>query len=107
MCIRDRPITGSINAVANVNLSFSDGYYTSAALDPVGEQSSYTKWDARIGVEASDQRWSLALIGRNLGDEEVLGATQTLFNPFLQPTVLGYLEPPMTISVQARYRFGG
>ena len=101
------PITGSINAVANVNLSFSDGYFTSAALDPVGEQSSYTKWDARIGVEASDQRWSLALIGRNLGDEEVLGATQTFFDPFLQPTALGYLEPPMTISVQARYRFGG
>ena len=101
------PITGSINAVANVNLSFSDGYFTSAALDPVGEQSSYTKWDARIGVEAADQRWSLALIGRNLGDEEVLGATQTFFDPFLQPTALGYLEPPMTISVQARYRFGG
>ena len=100
------PITGSINFVANLNVSFSDGYYTSGALDPVGKQGSYSKVDARIGIEASDQRWSLGVVGRNIGDEEVLGSTQTFFNPLLQPTALGYLEPPMTITVQARYRFG-
>ena len=83
-----------------------DSYYTSGALDPVGKQGSYSKVDARIGIEASDQRWSLGVVGRNIGDEEVLGSTQTFFNPLLQPTALGYLEPPMTITVQARYRFG-
>ncbi len=100
------PISGSINFVANVSVAFSDGYFTSAALDPVGEQGSYSKVNARIGIEASDQRWSLGIVGRNLGDEEVLGATQTFFDPLLQPTALGYLEPPMTLTVQARYRFG-
>jgi len=100
------PISGALNFVANLSVSFSDSYYTSTANDPIGEQSSYEKIDARIGIEASDQRWSVAVVGRNLGDEEVLGSTQTFFNPLLQPTALGYLEPPMTVSVQARYRFG-
>ena len=61
------PISGSINFVANVSVAFSDGYFTSAALDPIGEQGSYSKVNARIGIEASDQRWSLGIVGRNLG----------------------------------------
>jgi outer membrane receptor protein involved in Fe transport len=100
------PMGSTLNFVADLSVSFSDGYFTDAALEPAGEQDGWTKVDARIGIETQDGQWSLAVIGRNLGDEKVLGASQTFFNQFLSPTVLGYLEPPRTITLQGRYSFG-
>ena len=101
------PVTGTINFVANLSVSLSDEYYTDGALEPAGKQDSWTKVDARLGIQAADGRWSLAVVGRNLGDERVLSQSQSFFNSFLVPTYLGYLEPPRTIMVQARFRFGG
>jgi len=101
------PIGSRIAFVADVSYSFSDGYFTDANQEPAGQQGSWSKIDARVGIEAQDGRWGLTVIGRNLTDEKVLGASQTFFDQFLGPTVLGYLEPPMTVTVQGRYRFGG
>ena len=103
----DFPLSGRVNLVADLNLYFSDGYYTDAAQEPAGRQDSYVKVDARVGIEGSDGSWGLALIGRNLGNEKVLGASQSFFDFIFRPTYLGYLEPPRTISLQARYSFGG
>ena len=52
-------------------------------------------------IEAADGRWSLAVIGRNLTEEEVLNVTQPLFGYYL-----GYIGAPRTITVQGTYRFG-
>ena len=99
--------SGNLEFVARLNVYASDGYFTDAAQEPAGEQDSYTKVDARVGIAAADGRWEVALVGRNLTDERVLGASQSFFNNLFQPTYLGYLEPPRTILLQARYRFGG
>ena len=96
----------SINFVADLVVSFSDGYFTDAAQEPAGRQGSWTKIDARVGIEAQDGRWGLAVIGRNLSEEKVLGASQSFFDAVFRPTYLGYLEPPRTITVQGRYNFG-
>jgi hypothetical protein len=96
-----------MNFVANLSLSLSDEHFTDGSNEPAGLQDSWTKVDARIGVEASDGRWSLALVGRNLGDEEVLSQSQSFFNSTFAPTYLGYLEPPRKVFLQGRYRFGG
>lgn len=101
------PIGSTLAIVADLSYSFSDGYFTDANQEPAGQQGSWAKIDARLGIEAQNGRWSLAVIGRNLTDEKVLGASQTFFDQFLSPTVLGYLEPPMTLTVQGRLRFGG
>ena len=101
------PITDSINFAASLNIAMSDSYFTDGTLEPAGEQDSWTKVDARIGIEAPDRRWSVAMVGRNLTEEEVLSQSQSFFNALFQPTYLGYLEPPRTVMLQARYRFGG
>ena len=36
------PMTGTINVVANLNVSMSDSYYTDGSLEPAGEQDSWT-----------------------------------------------------------------
>ncbi len=101
------PIADNIDGIADLSVSFSDEFYTDASLEPAGLQDSYAKLAARVGVEASDGRWSLAVVGRNLTNEKVLSASQSFFAALFQTTYLGYLEPPRTIMIQGNYRFGG
>ena len=73
-------------------------------LDPATKHDSYTKYNARIALASADDKWSVALIGKNLTDEETnvwnndvaLTASNSYF---------GVPERPRSIAVQARYRF--
>jgi hypothetical protein len=64
----------SISDNWNMNISadtrYSDDYTLSAVLDPY-EQDSYWLYDAAIRLYSADERYELALIGRNLSDEIV------------------------------------
>ncbi|MFK8030146.1 MAG: TonB-dependent receptor [Gammaproteobacteria bacterium] len=95
-----RPINGNMNFIGGVDVAFSDSYFTDPALEPTAEQDSWTTVNARIGVESSDKRWSVAFIGRNLGNEVVLNFSQPLV------TTIGYIRPPRTLTLQGTYRFG-
>ncbi|MFK8049476.1 MAG: TonB-dependent receptor [Halioglobus sp.] len=95
------PMSGNLNLVGNLTAAYSDEYFTDGALDPVGEQDSYTRISARLGVEAADGKWSVSVIGRNLTEEEVLDVTQPLFGYYL-----GYLGAPRTVAIQGTYHFG-
>jgi len=55
---------------------FSDDYTLSAVLNPY-EQDSYWLFDAAIRLYSADERYELALIGRNLSDEIVAYLQQT------------------------------
>jgi iron complex outermembrane recepter protein len=49
--------------------SYRDDVTFSAAGDPGAVQEAYGLIGARVGVRARDDRWSITLFGRNLGDE--------------------------------------
>ena len=49
---------------------YSDGVFKDAANDPLIEAGSYWLLDARIGFGASDDRWEIALWGKNLTDDQ-------------------------------------
>ena len=63
-------------------------------------QDAYFMVNARAGIAAADDRWSLALVGTNLANEAALKGSIPFF------TNVGYLVAPRRIAVQARYRFG-
>jgi outer membrane receptor protein involved in Fe transport len=77
--------------------------------DKNGIQDSYWKVDARIAWSASDGSWTLALIGKNLTDEEVFswGNDATLSGSFLgfEQAYFHQMEKPRTYEFQARYNF--
>jgi outer membrane receptor protein involved in Fe transport len=95
------PMGASLNFVANLTAYYSDEYFTEGSLDPAQEQDSYTRVSGRLGVEASDGKWDVSVIGRNLTEEEVLDVSQPWFG-----YNLGYIGAPRTITIQANYRFG-
>jgi len=94
------PLGNNLTLAAGVSLSYSDEYFTDSDLTEEFKQDSYTKVDARIGVEANDGRWSAALVGNNLTDEIIINQTSLYF------TQNAFLKSPRTVAIQLTYRFG-
>ena len=95
------PMSGSINLVAGLHVSFKDDYIVDPGLERSIDQDSYASVGANVGIEAADGRWGIGVTGRNLTNEKILGSGTPFF------TTLGFLKQPRMIFVQARYRFGG
>ncbi len=89
-----------LTLLAGIDIAASDGYMTEGTLEPEAAQDSWVRIGARIGLAAPDEHWSVALIGRNLTKEAVNGSSGT-FGGY----ILGWLEPPRTVTLMAGYRF--
>ena len=85
--------------VTNIGLEFSDAYFTALDLDPISEQDSFAKLNARIAL-SQGERWSIALVGKNLTDEK----TTTWVNdiPFFRGAFFASIDPPRSFGVQGR-----
>ena len=54
---------------ASASVYYSDEYFVQPTQADFATQDSFTKWDARIAIASSDERWEVGVVGRNLGDE--------------------------------------
>jgi outer membrane receptor protein involved in Fe transport len=93
-----------------LDLVFNAGYLTTPSLDKRFEQSSYTKINARIALSGADDKWELALVGRNLTDESII----TYANGLPVASVLtkgagsgfyAFYEPTRSIALQGTIKF--
>jgi outer membrane receptor protein involved in Fe transport len=102
-------LTDALDLQAGTQAIYTDDFYTAPNGDKRSEQKAHTKWNARISLEASDGRWSLAFVGKNLTDK-------TTFNWANDATLSGQglgfdnayfrqYEAPRTFEIQARYNF--
>ncbi|MGH6695556.1 TonB-dependent receptor [Sphingopyxis sp.] len=104
------PITTNMKVAFNVNADFSSSYIASANLDPRTHQDGYMKLGARLALAEVDDRWEVALIGRNLTNQRIL---QTASSMPLATTITrnagnaynGIVDRPRTIAVQLTGRF--
>ncbi|RYD67402.1 MAG: TonB-dependent receptor [Sphingomonadales bacterium] len=71
---------GGVRIGLNGNASHSDGFFTDVVSAPGGRQKGYELYDASVRVVAENNRWELALIGRNLGNTYYF--TRSADNPF-------------------------
>ena len=74
------PVVGRFKFGANGNASHSDSFFTDVVSAPGGRQKAYQLYDASVRLMDADDRWELALIGRNLGDTYYF--TRSADNPF-------------------------
>ncbi len=104
------PVTSNMKVAFNVNADFSSSYIASANLDPRTHQDGYVKLGARLALGQVDDRWEVALIGRNLTNQRIL---QTASSMPLATTITrnagnaynGIVDRPRTIAVQLTGRF--
>ena len=98
-------LTDNIDFRGNLDLLYTDEQYVNVTLDDNIIQDSVTRVNARVALEA--ENWTLALIGKNLTDEDIASfSSDTPLSGVLgTPSYTTYMERPRTIAVQAMYRF--
>ena len=98
------PLGENLLLVNTVDINYEDEFYSALDLDPNTKHDDATIVNARIALTGADRDWSVAIIGKNLTDEEA-----TIWNQDVPVTnsnsYFGLQNRPRSIAVQARYRF--
>jgi iron complex outermembrane receptor protein len=68
----ESPIASLIVLRTNLSMSFSDAYDVREDYHPLGRQSAFQKWDARVALASPEGTWEVAVLGRNLGDKHII-----------------------------------
>jgi iron complex outermembrane recepter protein len=99
------PINDYLQFAGNLTMFFRSRFADSTDEDPFyGFQDGYMKLDARIQVGPPDDKWVVALIGKNLTDIRTAANAYSwpLSSP---PQALAFLDPPREISIEVKYKF--
>lgn len=94
---------GDYNLDLNAQAQYSSSYYTSLTLNPVSIQNAYWIFSAGVGIETSDGRWRLSLIGNNLTDNNY--AVLANDSPGGAGDVTAVSGGRRTVTLQAQVRF--
>jgi len=82
-------------------------YFDSDNQSPLfGIQKGYAKIDARIQYAPSDDKWHVALVGKNLTNEKTTGSAFNLPAPITPvPRAILYLEETRNVAIEAGMKF--
>lgn len=95
---------------STLDLIYSDEYMTAPTLDPRMVQDSYVKVNARLALSGQDDRWEVALIGKNLTDEAIVSYANglpvaTVLTGGTGSGYYAFYERPRSIALQGTLRF--
>jgi iron complex outermembrane receptor protein len=106
----ETPVGESMKFGLTGNVSYVSSYLTDSSSAPNGRQPSYTLLDATARIAGAEDRWELALIGRNLTDKYYIVASSLVPFAAAPPGVLldrfGTLSRGREIMVRASFKFG-
>lgn len=98
------PLTARLNFLADLGIRYSGERQLTEIQHPLTMQDSFTKSDLRIAIMDADDRWTLALVGKNITDEETF--SYSFGTPLAPAGTFTYLmDAPRTVAIQAEYRF--
>lgn len=111
----NRPLNDGLKIGLSGDMNYSSSFLTDASSKALGRQPAYALFDASIRVADTDNRWEVALIGKNLtqqwywvrnSDNNGTGTA-----PGVVPGVLGDSKAAISrgreIMLRLTYRFGG
>ncbi|MEM1090837.1 MAG: TonB-dependent receptor [Pseudomonadota bacterium] len=91
----------------NLDINFTDEFFTAQNNDPLTVQDAYAKINLRLALSNQADTWEVALLARNLNDEDVIRYSNPvpLSGTFGSNSAYGFVERPRSIALQASYRF--
>ncbi len=98
---------GEFRLISSANAQFRSDYFIADGYSPVwGLQDGWMKLDGRLQFGPSDDRWNIALIGRNLTDRHTRGAA-IRFPGSITGTArsINWMDEYRSVSVQGTVRF--
>ena len=101
--VYDTPLTDNLKLGINADLRYVSEYYVSTTGNPGSNQDAYTAINAGIRIGATDDRWTVGLIGRNLTDE--IFATLGTDKPGGSGEVMAVAGEPRAVVLQLEARF--
>lgn len=99
----DFQLASSLKAGVNADLRRTDGYFSGLNLNPLSYQRGFTSYNAGARIGSLDERWSIAVIGRNLTN--VHYATLALDKPGGTGEVFAVAGEPRSVTLQFESRF--
>ena len=93
---------------AATDFTFTDDYNSSQNLDPSQEQDGYVEVNMRLAVADVKSGWEVALIGKNLTDEDVVSYSNDVplaDSSFGSIGHYAFIERPRSVAVQVAYRW--
>ncbi|KQM21052.1 TonB-dependent receptor [Novosphingobium sp. Leaf2] len=108
----DTSVGENLTAGFGIDSRYSSSYLTSAFGSPLSRQGSYINLDAQIHIRTADERWELALLGKNLTNRFVVtGVTDasgsglgTGTNNSRIADQAGFGAMPRTVALQLTWR---
>jgi len=96
----ETPVGDRYTLSVEADVNFTSSYFTAQDLDPISKQSGFAKLNMRVAFGDIDDRWSVAVVGRNLTDKK----TTTWVNdvPVFRGAYFGFIDPPRTFGIQLR-----
>jgi outer membrane receptor protein involved in Fe transport len=116
----EHPVGGDLKARFNIGTKYSSKYNTGSDLFPPKVQKAYTVVNARLGLGAADDKWTVELWGQNLFNEKYaqvafngtlqgssgLSATNKVYNPAADTiTYNAFLGAPRTYGLTLRAKY--
>jgi len=100
-------VADGLELTLGVDAVYSDEYVVANDGDPLLSQDSYWKYNARIQLASTAETWSIAVLGKNLGDEKTTqwGNDVPLGGQGFDGTYFQHIDPPRSYEVRAKYRF--
>ncbi len=93
--------------IAGANAQFRSKYFIADGYSPIwGVQDGWAKFDARVQFGPQDDRWNIALVGRNLSDVHTRGAAIRFPGSITAVSrTLNWMDEYRSISVNGTFRF--
>lgn len=100
----DTPMTETMNLGLSVDGRYTSGYWMQENQNPLGYQNGFFLLNASVRLHHPDDRWELALIGKNLTNRYYgVGSQDKTFAPTNEVTVS--MGRPREVAVQGTFRF--
>ena len=100
-------IADNLKFVSNLTATYRGDVVYQPSYNPLEVQKAFWKLDLRLGVASQDERWSAALLVRNLTDKQTSNLIFETF-PFFINTANDRVhlpDRPRTYTLQVRYQF--
>lgn len=101
-------ISDSMEFRGGADFVFTGDYNSSQNLDPSQQQDAYVKSNLRISLSHAEQGWDIALLAKNITDEQVISYsndTPLSSNIFGSIGHYGFIERPRSVALQMAYRW--
>lgn len=97
------PFENGMELRVGADLNYSDEFYVDSDLDENLKQDSYYKINAYVALAGADDRWEVAVIGKNITDETTISVG--LDQPLIAGGYTAFVENPREVMVRLKLAF--